>query len=350
MPAMKHQLAFHPLPTLAVLLVVTWTGATLAAEPADMLAPLPSSDGATTAADRPLLQGFGPSVAATASNFGGSLAGTVRSTFNGTAAIAGSMSQIVGETVRSTVTGTAAVAGGVTQVVTSTVKNTVVGTANVAGLVGNAVTDTVRNTVTGSFNAAGAIGNVVADTFSSTVTGTVNVAGTMTSVVADTVGGGVRSLVAAPKRMLDYAESLIGTPYKWGGTSVINGLDCSGFVQEVVRTATGKLLPRTAKEMSAAGRRVSYGDLKPGDLVFFNTRRRPYSHVGIYLGDGEFVHGASGKKSGKQVRVDKLDSNYYRTRYNGARRIQLPPGAYNDGNMNFGSLLPKSASQSFAPR
>jgi cell wall-associated NlpC family hydrolase len=312
---MTLQLALRPLSILALTAAVAWSSAARATERPDMLAPLPNAGPADApyssdeTAKRP---SAGAAFTATASSIGDSLVGTVRNTVSGTAAVAGNMSQAV----------------------SNTVKSTVVGTANVAGAVSHAVTNTVKNTVVGSVNVAGTIGNVVADTFTSTVTGTVNVAGTVTHAVADTVGSATRSLVSAPKKMLNYAESLIGTPYKWGGTSIVNGLDCSGFVQEVVKTATGKLLPRTAREMSEAGHKVARDDLKPGDLVFFNTRRRPYSHVGIYLGNGEFVHGASGVKSGKQVRVDKLDSNYYRKRYNGARRITLPAGAYREDMLN----------------
>lgn len=226
--------------------------------------------------------------------------------------------------VKSTVLGTASLAGTVTGAVTNTLKNTVSGTANVAGAFGSAVGGAVKSTMVGTFQAAGTVTGIVTDTVRDTVAGTVDVAGAVAGGVGSTVSGVARTLVDAPQRMIQYATTMLGTPYKWGGNTVDSGLDCSGFVREVVQGTTGKLLPRTAREMSQQGTQVAYTEMKPGDLVFFNTRRRPFSHVGIYLGDGRFMHGASGKKSGKQVRIDSFSSPYYRTRFNGARRVAPP--------------------------
>ena len=223
--------------------------------------------------------------------------------------------------VKSTVLGTASLAGTVTGAVTSTLRNTVTGTANVAGALGSAVGGAVKSTVIGTYQVAGTVTGIVTDTVRHTVSGTVNVAGAVAGGVGSTVSGVAKTLVDAPQRMIQYATTMLGTPYKWGGNTVDSGLDCSGFVREVVQSTTGTLLPRTAREMSHQGTQVAYTEMKPGDLVFFNTRRRPFSHVGIYLGDGRFMHGASGKKSGKQVRIDSFNSTYYRTRFNGARRI-----------------------------
>lgn len=111
---------------------------------------------------------------------------------------------------------------------------------------------------------------------------------------------------------------LVGINYRRGGTDPDSGLDCSGFVQVVFRDAIGMLLPRTAKEQSNVGSKVDKSELRPGDLVFFNTMRRAFSHVGIYLGDNRFMHAP---RSGAEVRVEDMSQSYWVKRYNGARRI-----------------------------
>jgi cell wall-associated NlpC family hydrolase len=110
---------------------------------------------------------------------------------------------------------------------------------------------------------------------------------------------------------------LVGIHYRLGGTHPDNGLDCSGFVQFVFRESVGKLLPRTAREQSKVGNAVNRNELKPGDLVFFNTIRR-FSHVGIYLGDNRFVHAP---RTGAEIRVEDMSLGYWTQRYNGARRV-----------------------------
>ncbi len=114
------------------------------------------------------------------------------------------------------------------------------------------------------------------------------------------------------------AMSLIGTPYRYGGNSPLTGLDCSGFVKYVYKETLNTNLPRTAAEMSRVGQPVSRDELKPGDLVFYNTMRRSNSHVGIYLGDGRFIHSP---RTGQRVRINSMDESYWRGRFNGARRI-----------------------------
>jgi cell wall-associated NlpC family hydrolase len=114
------------------------------------------------------------------------------------------------------------------------------------------------------------------------------------------------------------ALDLIGIRYKWGGNTPETGLDCSGLVRYVFQQVTGVTLPRTAKDMSRLGEQVAARDLKPGDLVFFNTRRFAFSHVGIYLGDNRFVHAP---RSGREVEVATLDSSFWQKRFNGARRM-----------------------------
>ena len=105
---------------------------------------------------------------------------------------------------------------------------------------------------------------------------------------------------------------------RFGGNDEINGLDCSGFVRLVFKNSIGASLPRTAREMSEVGEQVDASQLKPGDLVFFNTMRRTFSHVGIYLGDNHFLHAP---RTGAEVRVENMDNSYWMARYNGARRI-----------------------------
>ena len=107
-----------------------------------------------------------------------------------------------------------------------------------------------------------------------------------------------------------------------GGTSPLTGFDCSGFVGKVFADALGFGMPRTAAEMSQMGEQVKINELKPGDLVFFNTMRRAFSHVGIYLGNNQFVHAPS---AGGVVRVEDMRISYWAARYDGARRV-LPTG------------------------
>lgn len=111
---------------------------------------------------------------------------------------------------------------------------------------------------------------------------------------------------------------LVGVNYRWGGTNPENGLDCSGFVQVVFNEAAGLLLPRTATEQSKVGEKIEKTELKPGDLVFFNTMRHAFSHVGIYLGDNRFLHAP---RKGSEVRVEDMRQSYWTKRYNGARRV-----------------------------
>mgnify|MGYP002377476479 FL=1 len=111
---------------------------------------------------------------------------------------------------------------------------------------------------------------------------------------------------------------LVGVRYRLGGNDESSGLDCSGFVRLVFKDSLGAQLPRTAAEMSEVGQRIDVSQLKPGDLVFFNTMRRTFSHVGIYLGDNHFLHAP---RTGAEVRVENMEDSYWIKRYNGARRI-----------------------------
>ncbi|MGN7453431.1 C40 family peptidase [Paenibacillus pasadenensis] len=109
-------------------------------------------------------------------------------------------------------------------------------------------------------------------------------------------------------------KKVIGTPYKYGGTTTA-GFDCSGFVRHIFNQFDVKL-PRTSKSQAQVGSKVDKDDLRPGDLVFFNTSGRGISHAGIYVGDGKFAHASS-----KGVRYTKLSDSYYAKRYVTARRV-----------------------------
>ena len=137
--------------------------------------------------------------------------------------------------------------------------------------------------------------------------------------------------VAAPViKATDRASSValqalvhLGTPYRVGGLSPQTGFDCSGLVAYVFREGAGLALPRNTFDLSILGQPVERGALRPGDLVFYNTQRREYSHVGIYLGEDRFIHAPA---SGGEVRVESLRADYWVRRYNGARRFIPPPG------------------------
>jgi cell wall-associated NlpC family hydrolase len=111
----------------------------------------------------------------------------------------------------------------------------------------------------------------------------------------------------------------LGLDYRYGGGSPESGFDCSGLVAHVFREAYGIELPHNARAQSRFGVRVSLSELRAGDLVFYNTLNRPFSHVGIYLGDGRFVHAP---KTGAQVRVEAINGSYWTRRFDGARRIR----------------------------
>ncbi len=122
------------------------------------------------------------------------------------------------------------------------------------------------------------------------------------------------------------AMSLLGIKYKRGGDSPENGLDCSGFVRLVFKNSSETELPRTAKEISDKGDKIAQKDIKPGDLVFFNTLKKSFSHVGIYLGDSKFIHAPS---AGGKVRIESMNVAYWKKRFNGARRINDEDAAKN---------------------
>ena len=120
------------------------------------------------------------------------------------------------------------------------------------------------------------------------------------------------------KTVLERALALLGTPYRWGGTSPDKGFDCSGLVGYVFRNALGIELPRVSREMARSGELISdRAKLNEGDLVFFGRRGR-VDHVGIYLGEGRFVHAPS---TGKDVMVSSLETGYWSGKFMQARRV-----------------------------
>lgn len=122
--------------------------------------------------------------------------------------------------------------------------------------------------------------------------------------------------------LLDRAMSLLGTPYRWGGTSPDGGFDCSGLVSYVFRTALGIELPRVSRDMARLtnGQAIERSALTAGDLVFFGRNGKRVDHVGIYVGEGRFLHAPS---AGKDVRVDSMTQGYWSTRFMSARRVEM---------------------------
>lgn len=115
-----------------------------------------------------------------------------------------------------------------------------------------------------------------------------------------------------------HALSYLDVPYRLGGTDPQTGFDCSGLVVHVFRNTLGLTLPRTARQLASVGEAIERTALQPGDLVFFNTRGAPFSHVGIYLGDAKFIHAPRPRA---RVRIDSLDDPAFSRTYQGARRI-----------------------------
>lgn len=118
--------------------------------------------------------------------------------------------------------------------------------------------------------------------------------------------------------VLQKALALLGTPYRWGGTSPDGGFDCSGMVGYVFRSALGIELPRVSREMAKDGEKVDKASLAVGDLVFFSRRGKRVDHVGIYVGDGRFVHAP---RTGRDVTVSSLNDGYWSRKFLQARRV-----------------------------
>lgn len=136
---------------------------------------------------------------------------------------------------------------------------------------------------------------------------------------ASSVSSVSTTVVDKTESLINNAMQLIGVRYRWGGNTPQSGLDCSGFVRYVFNDTFGFLLPRKSAQMSQVGLEIRKDELRPGDLVFFNTMRHAFSHVGIYVGDNKFIHAPS---KGKSIRVDDMTKAYWEKRYNGARRME----------------------------
>ena len=119
------------------------------------------------------------------------------------------------------------------------------------------------------------------------------------------------------REVVMYALSLLDTGYRFGGKNPEAGLDCSGMVAYIFNQAAGLRVSGSAADIARSGRAVDKLSLAPGDLVFFNTSNRPYSHVGIYIGEGRFVHAPSAASG--RVRIDRLSSSYFSPRFDAAR-------------------------------
>jgi cell wall-associated NlpC family hydrolase len=132
----------------------------------------------------------------------------------------------------------------------------------------------------------------------------------------------VSSSIDTAQETLNYALSLVGIKYKFGGKTPETGMDCSGFVSHVFNQAANMLLPHNARAISMFGKKIAIAELQPGDLVFYNTLRHAYSHVGIYLGDNKFVHASV---TGRGVEVVNMKERYWVKRFNGARRVLASP-------------------------
>ena len=146
----------------------------------------------------------------------------------------------------------------------------------------------------------------------------------LTQQISNQLGGPLQSarntFGGKASELVIQAMGLLGVPYKKGGTSEDKGFDCSGFVRYMYEKSVGLVLPRRAEEQAKVTEEISRSELKPGDLVFFNTLKRTFSHVGIYVGDGKFIHAP---RPGKAVRVDDMREAYWQKRFNGARRVPV---------------------------
>lgn len=139
----------------------------------------------------------------------------------------------------------------------------------------------------------------------------------------------VRATVAdRTSELVVTALGFLGVPYRRGGNDADTGFDCSGFVRSMYERTVGLVLPRLASDQAAATQPIDKRELQPGDLVFFNTMKRAFSHVGIYIGEGKFIHSP---RAGAHVRVEDMQQSYWARRFDGARRVvgDAPPAGAN---------------------
>ena len=143
--------------------------------------------------------------------------------------------------------------------------------------------------------------------------------------------------------LVDSAMNFLGVRYKLGGNTAETGFDCSGFTRYVFEASLGRVLPHRADEQANAPElaKVDKKDLKPGDLVFFDTMRRTFSHVGIYLGDGKFIHSP---RTGESVRIEDINISYWARHFTGARRVpELADGGGTPGSAGTSMLASLTA-------
>ena len=147
----------------------------------------------------------------------------------------------------------------------------------------------------------------------------VNAGQSVTQSVVQQVGQQVGQVTERTSDLVSTAISFLGIPYLRGGNSAETGFDCSGFVRAIYKETIGLVLPRSADQQANATQKIDKSELKPGDLVFFNTMKRTFSHVGIYMGEGKFIHSP---RTGASVRIEDMRIPYWNVRFDGARRVQ----------------------------
>jgi cell wall-associated NlpC family hydrolase len=139
------------------------------------------------------------------------------------------------------------------------------------------------------------------------------------------------SWTSTAQEIILHALSQTGVKYKYGGINPDSGFDCSGFVRYVFQEAANLTLPHGANAMSQVGQKINEKELEPGDLVFFNTMKSVYSHVGIYVGNNRFIHAPS---AGSSISVSDMNDNYWSKRFTGARRVDAKELASTDLNQS----------------
>lgn len=144
------------------------------------------------------------------------------------------------------------------------------------------------------------------------------------SAVGQNVSQTAHQVASRTTELVMTSMGFLGLPYRRGGNNIETGFDCSGFVRAMYKETVGLLLPRRANDQAASTQVIDKKELQPGDLVFFNTMRRTFSHVGIYIGDGKFIHSP---RSGSEVRIENMRESYWTKRFDGARRVAAAQSA-----------------------